>query len=78
MYGCTHGPKKDCHACLIPELVDALERMMMGFSHVGQQTMCQCPACKQARALIAKAKQLEDCMPREDAAEAAASQERWR
>ena len=28
MYNCAHGPKKDCHACLVPELVAALANIV--------------------------------------------------
>ena len=24
MYDCTHGPKRDCHACLVREFVEAM------------------------------------------------------
>lgn len=37
MYDCTHGPKKDCHACLVRELVAALERakiLIWDYAHV--------------------------------------------
>ena len=85
MYDCTHGPKKDCHACLVGELVTVLTEMIYWFGSDGFVPSAKSwdegkpQACKvKARAVLEKAKEIKDCIPIEDAPEAAASQERWR
>lgn len=73
MYDCTHGPKKDCHACLVGELVEALESR-----HYHAPTSCwarryQLPAgttCDHCEPALEKAQLIEDCIPIEEAEEA--------
>ena len=62
MYNCTHGPKKDCHACLVPELVNALETAMARREPNKSYTL---PVgwFRDTRALIEKARLIEDCIP---------------
>ena len=69
---------------LIHELVEALERSA---DELHRRALCDWPfeecqkvRCEESRAVLEKAKLLDDrddCIPLEDAAEAAASQERW-
>ena len=65
MYECTHGPKKDCHACLVRELVKALENLMYtrpdGTSHISlcEEWNSSCRySCIQVRAVLEKANAL--------------------
>jgi hypothetical protein len=79
MHNCTHGPKANCHKCLIPELVKALK----GFQEDGSDHFFGCIMnrlsgediadlgvtcdlwCAKARALINKAKLIDpDCEAR--------------
>ena len=59
MYNCTHGPKKDCHACLIPELVEALEQAARGRHYLEEHQIgfgdCYWVPCSEARAILDKA-----------------------
>ncbi len=80
---CTHGPKKDCHACLVGELVDVMGQLL-GASEdlfyleakgdsslkvaLAESRMAE--AQDVVRTLIKKAKLLEDCIPIEEAEEA--------
>ena len=66
MYNCTHGPKKDCHACLIPEMAAALDRLitaaveghdvMRGLERYDTKDIAN--ALTEARAVLEKAKVL--------------------
>ena len=83
MSECPHGPIKDCHKCMFRELVQVLEgsirlancvmaRDPFLFTREGAEVLVR------ARAAIQKAKLIDpDCLPYEDAQEAAASQERY-
>ena len=81
MYDCTHGPKKDCAQCLIPEMAAALEmavewRDKLAASPASQEAweaLVEEDGCldNEARAVLEKAKLLDDCIPAEEAAEAA-------
>ena len=70
MYNCTHGPKRDCHACLIPEMAAVLEQAVGYFAGGDHVTFWRDWLLK-ARALIEKAKLIDDCIPSEEAYEAA-------
>lgn len=87
MRDCTHGPKANCHKCLIPELVRVL-RCLMPLNVGGECCYCAWgsvvqedghhfdadniwdgdPIClndpyyDDARAVLDKAKQIEDCI----------------
>ena len=84
MHTCPHGPIQDCHKCMFRELVQVLE----GSIRLANCVMARDPflfaregatVLVQARAAIQKAKQIDpDCIPSDEAEEAAASQERWR
>ena len=78
MYDCTHGPKSDCHACLVGELVEVLEHFLVDYniSYAALQRDDWCEYEKReiviaARAVLEKAKLIEDCIPAEQAAEVA-------
>ena len=67
MYDCTHGPKKDCHACLIPEMAAVIEGAL--------KLRIESPVAmrqwiSKARAVLEKANLIEDCIPVEEAEEA--------
>ncbi len=65
MFDCTHGPKKDCHACLVGEMARALEEA------VGLNTIRSWREwLPNARAVLEKANLIEDCVPIEEAEEA--------
>ena len=84
---CTHGPKKDCHACLVGEFVEAMGeiahklgvlRRVAEASGVRYDARNLSELEKLARAILEKAKLIEDCVPWDDAAEIAANQgHRW-
>ncbi len=86
MYDCTHGPKKDCHACLVREFVEAMGeiahklgvlRRVAEASGVRYDARNLSELEKLARSILEKAKLIEDCVPWDEASEAAASQEKW-
>ncbi len=71
MYNCTHGPKKDCAQCLVPELVKALEGFHADYGHFinceglyrlvhfnDHNEPCSFN-CTQARAVLEKAKEAQ-------------------
>ena len=66
MYECTHGPKKDCHACLVREMAAVLEQATQNFTPADWGWWLP-----RARAVLEKAKLIDDCVPAEEAAEAA-------
>ena len=76
---CTHGPKKDCHACLVGELVAILERCLpyidghfKAWSYESDRqalNRVRSELLRDGCAVLEKAKQLEDCIPIEDAPE---------
>ncbi len=85
MYDCTHGPRKDCHACLVKELVEALEWASAasgkavqdaqpagdGWFKVPPGTLARLGGMEAlARAVLEKAKEMDDCIPIEEAEEA--------
>ena len=94
MFDCTHGPKKDCHACIVGELVEALEALASGGIGASTRPDFWCVYCGSdnshfekasddaeerheedcpillARAVLEKAKRIEDCIPSEEAEEA--------
>ena len=80
MYNCTHGPKKDCHACIVRELVEALKAAIEWRDKLAANPMSQEAweglvgedGCldNEARAVLEKAKLIEDCIPVEEAEEA--------
>ena len=83
MYDCTHGPKANCHACLIREFVKRLERASVLLWDCAEmfprnQRHDILDAHFEIRAVLEKAKLIEDCVPIDEASEAAASQGRWR
>ncbi len=66
MRECRHGPKANCHKCLIPELVGVLEDCATALHadrmHDGRFWDCDRWGCGAARALIEKAKLVDpDC-----------------
>jgi len=69
-YECRHGPKSDCHACLIPEMAKALERIIEARDAYHGGDLAR--AVDSARAVLDKANALDpDCIPAEQAAEVA-------
>lgn len=79
MFDCTHGPKKDCHACIVGELVAALEGATEMLCHHARslhanlepvQELRVLQVINPARAALEKAKLIEDCIPIEEAEEA--------
>ena len=88
---CTCSTRHICQSCrgqddaLVEELVAALKEMgsvrddglwhAVGCHPIGYPCASW---CIQAVTVLEKAKSLDDCVPTEDAPEAAASQERWR
>ncbi len=74
MYDCTHGPKKDCHACLVGEFVEAMGeiahklgvlRQVAEASGVRYDARILRELEELARAVLEKAKLLDDCVPAE-------------
>ena len=69
MYDCTHGPKRDCHACLIPEMAKALDELLASLKpNPAPFTRSDFRGIvRDARAVLEKAKLIEDCIPAEAA-----------
>ena len=59
MFNCTHGPKKDCHACLVANLAEVLKSALFveraHDAHINPDDPCW---CQDARAVLEMAKSL--------------------